>query len=107
MIVRDGDWRLFDYDVKSGRQVWIITNPDGSVTTRTDYPVEPTIDINTAQRNLAQPGWKGDYHHVASVPLNIFHDELAEASRQQDDRYISNWLNDGANSAWRTKEGRV
>lgn len=107
MKIKDGDWSLFDYDLKSGRQVWVLHNPDGSMTFRTDYPAQPTIDINQAQRNLARPGWAGDYHHVASIPLNVYHDQLAEASRQSDDRYLSRWLNDSENRAWRTKEGRV
>ena len=107
MPIRDGEWTLFDHDVKLGRTVWARHNDDGSTTFRTDYRVDPTIDINTAQRNLAQPGWKGDYHHVASIPLNIFYDQLAEASRQGDDKYISKWLNDSDQRAWRTKDGTV
>ena len=105
MKVRDGDWVLFDYDVASGRQVWSLEDADGSTTFRTDYPVQPTIDINQAQRNLAQPGWAGDYHHVASIPLNIYHDQLAQASQQDDQKFINKWLNDSDNVAWRTKEG--
>lgn len=107
MIVRDGSWRLFDYDVKTGRQVWCTTNDDGSTTFRTDYPVQPTIDENTAVRNMASSGWAGDYHRIASIPLNIFHEQLAEATRQDDQAYVSRWLNDGDNRAWRTKEGCV
>ena len=107
MIVRDGDWSLFDYDIKTGRQVWVLTNPDGSMTLRTDYPIQPTIDTNRAQRNLARNDWAGDYHQVASIPLNVFHDQLAEAARQNDQRYLSRWLNDADNRAWRTKEGSV
>lgn len=107
MKVTDGDWVLYDYDVQTGRQVWSLTNDDGSITFRTDYPVQPTIDINEAQRNMAQDNWKGDYHHVASIPLNIYHDQLAEASRQDDSAYLSKWLNDADNRAWRTKNGIV
>lgn len=107
MKIQCDGWTLFDHDVRSGRQVWYLTNDDGSITWRTDYPVQPTIDINTAQRNLAQDNWKGDYHHVASIPLNIYHDQLAAASQQGDDGYISKWLNDGDNRAWRTKDGTV
>ncbi len=107
MIIRDGDWRLFDYDMKLGRQVWYRENPDGSTTWRTDYEVQPTIDANQAARNMAPDGWKGDYHRIASIPLNVFHDQLAEASRQGDDKYLNRWLNDGGNSAWRTKSGSV
>jgi hypothetical protein len=107
MIVRDGEWTLFDVDQKMRRCVWVKTNPDGSRTFRTDYRVDPIIDDNTAFRNMLNPGWKGDYHRVASIPLNIFHDQLAEASRQDDQRHISRWLNDSDHAKFRTKEGRV
>jgi hypothetical protein len=105
--IKDGDWHLVDHDLKLGRTVWARPNPDGSTTYRTDYMVQPTIDQNTAQRNLAKRDWGGDYHHIASVPLNVFHDQLAEASRQGDDKFISRWLNDSDNRAWRTKDGTV
>lgn len=107
MMIRDGDWTLFDSDIKAGRYVWVRTNEDGSQTFRTDYMAQDTIDMNTAQRNLAQTGWAGDYHHVASIPLNVYYDQLHEASQQQDERFISKWLNDADNRAWRTKDGRV
>ena len=100
-------WTLFDYDPKTGRQVWCTVNEDGSTTFRTDYPVQPTIDINTAQRNLARDDWKGDYHQIASIPLNVFYDKLGQAAQEGDEKYISDFLNDSDNSAWRTKSGRV
>lgn len=107
MKVMDGDWSLFDYDVKTGRQVWVLHNDDGSMTFRTDYPVEATVDANTAQRNLAQDNWAGDYHQIASIPLNVYYDQLAEATKQDDQAFISKWLNDSDNRAWRTKGGTV
>lgn len=105
--IRDGDWYLVDHDFQLKRTVWARDNGDGTTTYRTDYEVDPTIEINKAQRNLAQGGWKGDYHHVASIPLNVYYDQLAEASRQGDDKFISKWLNDSDNRAWRTKEGQL
>lgn len=107
MQIKDGDWVLFDYDIPTGRQVWCLHNPDGTTTFRTDYPVDPTIDLNRAQRNMARDDWAGDYHHIASVPLNIWHEQLAEATQQDDQRFISGWLNDSDNQAWRTKDGSV
>lgn len=106
-IIRDGDWWLVSHDEKLGRTVWATENPDGSTTYRTDYRVDPLIDQNAAQRNIAGKGFKGDWHQVASVPLNVYWDQLAEASRQGDDKFISRWLNDSDNRAWRTKEGRI
>lgn len=107
MIIRDGDWVLWDADLKLKRTVWRRQEPDGSYTYRTDYQVDDTIDANAAQRNLAQAGWKGDYHMVASVPLNVFYEQLAQASKEGDDAYVNRWLNDSDNRAWRTKDGRV
>jgi len=107
MLIRDGDWTLFDCDLKLGRQVWRRDNPDGSATFRTDYMVDPTIEANKVQRNMAQSGWKGDYHHIASVPLNVLHADLMAAHSQGDDKYVSKWLNSSDNAAWRTKSGNV
>lgn len=109
MTIKDGDWELISYDYATGRSVWSYF--DGEKTTiRTDYPVEATIAENAAIRNAAQKAWKGDYHLVASIPLNILHDEnagLMKAHSEGDDKYVSRWLNDSDNSAWRTKEGSV
>lgn len=107
MKIRDGDWILYDYDPKLGRQVWYMTNPDGSMTFRTDYEATGTIAENAAMRNAAESGWKGDWHKVASIPLNVYYDQLAAAAQQDDGKYLSKWLNDSDNRAWRTKEGRV
>jgi len=105
--IYDGDWYLFDHNEKLGRTVWALNNGDGTTTFRTEYRVDPTIDENTAFRNMAEPGWKGDWHRVASIPLNVFHDQLAEATRQDDQAYISRFLNDSDNRAWRVKDGTI
>ncbi len=107
MIIRDGEWTLFDHDFKLKRTVWVRSNPDGSQTFRTDYAVEDTIEANATMRANVSQGWQGDWHKVASIPLNIYHDKLAEAVKQDDMAYLSRFLNDSDNRAWRTKEGRV
>lgn len=107
MLIRDGEWVLFDHDPKLKRTVWRRENPDGSSTFRTDYDVSDTIEANREAQLAAEKGFKGDWHRIASIPLNTFHDQLAEASRQGDDKYIARWLNDADNRAFRTKEGRI
>lgn len=108
-MIKDGDWSLFDYDFQTGRSVWSMF--DGAKTVfRIDYPVESTIAQNAALRNAAQKAWTGDYHRIASIPLNILHDEnsgLMKAHTEGDDKYVSRWLNDSDNRAWRTREGTV
>jgi hypothetical protein len=107
MTIRDENgFTLVDFDHASGRSVWSYF--DGVKTVyRTDYPVAEAIKQNTFDRNEAT-GWKGDWHRVASIPLNIIHDSgMVEAASQQDDGFMSRWLNDSDNAAWRTKEGNL
>lgn len=107
MTIRDENgWELFEHDKLTGRTVWRLY--DGEHTHfRTDYPVQQIIDDNQkAQAELRGKRW-GAGQRVASIPLNVYFDKLAEASRQNDDTYISRWLNDGDNAAFRVKEGRV
>jgi len=109
MTIRDGDWVLFDHNFQTGRTIWMLEQ-DGKTTFRTDYPVDATLAENKAMRDNADKAWKGDYHLIASVPLNVMHDEklgLLEATKQGDDKYFARWLNDPDNRAWRTKDGRI
>ena len=99
---------LFDWDKATGRTVWAKENGDGTTTFRTDYPVDSIINQNAEQRSIAANNWKGDLHQIASIPLNIAHDgALGQAIREQDDKWLTRWLNDGDNRAFRTKEGTV
>lgn len=108
MVIRDGDWTLFDADIRMGRYTWVRYNEDGSQTFRTDYECDPTVEANKAIRNMASPGWAGDYHHIASVPLGLwFNSDVGQAFTEGDMKHVSRWLNDSDNHAFRTKEGRV
>lgn len=110
MLIRDGDWTLFDHDLATGRSVWHMNDAQGKDVFRVDYPVDATISENTIIRNEASKAWKGDYHLIASIPLGVVHDQnigLTKAMSQGDDKYLSKWLNDSDNRAWRTKEGHV
>jgi hypothetical protein len=104
--IRDGDWTLVDHDPQLGRSVWHLCQ-DGFDHFRIDYQVEHLLEQNRADYNVAQTGWKGDWHKVASVPHNILHDGLDQAIQQQDRDYVKRWLNNSDNRAWRTKPGRV
>lgn len=109
MIVRDGAWRLFDYDFPTGRSTWVTEEGDKTIF-RVDYPVHKLLEENAQARNGPQSGWAGDYHRIGSVPLNLLHDEntgLEKALQNGDEKHLSRWLNDSDNRAWRTKEGRV
>lgn len=106
-MIKDGDWTLFDFDYQTGRSVWSYFDGEKTVF-RTDYPVDNLLSQNAEVRNSAEKAWKGDWHRVASVPLNVFHDSgLAQAQEQGDDAFVSRFLNDSDNRDFRTKEGVV
>lgn len=107
MRIKDGDWHLVSHDLQLKRTVWARGNGDGTTTYRTDYHIDDTLEANKAMQNTLDPGWKGDWHKVASIPVGIFHDKLAEATRQDDWKYVSKFLNDVDNRLFRAKLGRV
>jgi YD repeat-containing protein len=110
MTIRDGDWELMEWDPVTGRTVWLTRDERGRPVIRTDTPVQSTLDENATVRNATPDGWKGDWHRVASVPMQLLYDDnlgLNKAIQQGDDKYLSRFLNDPDNRAWRTKEGRV
>lgn len=109
MAIKDGDWELQSWDPVTGRTTWIMFDGEKTVI-RTDTPVAASIEENLLVRNATPEGWKGDYHRIASVPMQLLYDDnlgLNKAIQQGDDKYLSRWLNDGDNRAWRTKDGRV
>lgn len=107
MAIRDGDWTLFDHNFQLGRTVWKRTNDDGSVTFRTDYQVDKIVEQNRADLNDSHGQRWGGGRRIASIPLNLYFDKLNEAVDQQDDKFLSRWLNDSDNAAFRTFGGKV
>ena len=94
MIIQDGEWTLFDYDIKSGRQIWKRNNGDKSVTFRTDYDAREILNSNAEARVNSIGQRYGDWQRIASIPLNLYFDQLAAAQSQRDSRYIDGWLSE-------------
>lgn len=107
MVIRDGNWKLFDYDFLTGRSVWVME--DGNRTHwRTDYPVENLVRQNQFTRHATAGNAFGEWTKVASIPLNLAYSEnLVRAHSEGDDRHVKRWLNDGGNRAWRSFEGHL
>jgi hypothetical protein len=110
---KDGDWELVNWNPETGVQTWVKNEvlPNGIIeqTFRYDTPVnEANLAVNHEQSMLAGKGWKGDYHHVASLPGGWgFHGYIGEAIQADDNKAIAKWLNDPDNRAFRTKEGTI
>ena len=107
-MIRDGDWMLLDYDPATQKSTWAMFNPDGSTTVRTDMPVDAVIDENKAALAATEGQRFGEWNRAASIPLPLYHSSgMAEAVKQDDQRFISKFLNDTDNRAWRTSRGNV
>lgn len=106
-MIRDGDWTLYDHDFALGRTIWHMFDGEKDVF-RVDQNVTGLVSENAAVRNVAEKVWRGDWHRVASIPLNIAHDSgLVQAHSEGNDKFVKRFLNDSDNRAWRTKEGHL
>ncbi|MBB4347949.1 hypothetical protein [Aliirhizobium cellulosilyticum] len=107
MIIRDGDWSLFDYDHQTGRSVWCKDDGVERVF-RIDTPVDHIIRENEFTRNATSGNRMGDWVKIASIPLNhAHHENLVRAHTEGDDKFVKRWLNDGDNRAFRSFEATI
>ncbi len=99
-------WQLHERDNETGRSVWI--NRDGDdLHWKITYNSEDIVDSNRVAFNDSIGKKWGAGQIVASIPLNLYYEQLAEAQDQGDDKFVSAWLNDSDNQAFRTFRGRV
>lgn len=108
MTITDGPWQLWKHDPHTGVTTWMYFDGERRHW-RTDYPVENIISDNRmlAAERAGKRHVEGVGELVARVPLNIAFEQLNEAARQKDSGYLSRWLNDGDNAAWRVRGGRA
>lgn len=106
-VIMDGPWRLFSHDPHTGASTWVMFDGEKTVF-RTDTPMDATMIANEEARKATGRFSKGDYNRVASIPPHLLHASgFQDAFMQDDQKWISRFLNDGDNRALRTTEGRV
>ena len=96
---------LFDADPAMGRYRTYHIDPATHQHTITTHQYVPE-ELNRRKYNDDTGGWKGDFHHVASVPGNILFDLLRKGIID-DPKAFSRWLNDPDNRVFRTKAGII
>lgn len=109
MTIRDGDWTLLKWDAKTGCSTWRRENGDGTFTIRSDQPVDEIVRENEFTRNATAGNRMGDFVKVASIPNKMFWDDktgMREGFLNGDQKYMSKWLNDGDNRAFRSFESK-
>jgi hypothetical protein len=85
---------------------------DGRFAVDTEFDVQDIVDHAERLRNAAPSGWKGDMHQVASIPMPIYMQLQAEWRAKgfgyaEKQAAMHAFLNDPANSKFRTKTGKV
>lgn len=84
-------------------------NPDTEETTiQTTQDVTAVVEAN--KRDFAaidnKANWKGEWHHVASIPESLYYKLKAEG-KLDDQAYMKKWLNDPDNRFFRVRPGQV
>ena len=95
------EWHHIHTDPFTKRMTWWRDLGEGKIEVRTDYHVDEILAQNHDARMDAMGTRHGEWSRVASVPLNLHFQELAEAQSQMDRGYIDKWLTE--NSAFKTR----
>lgn len=104
--------RLLDRDPLTGITEYYHFDPDtNGFVIETQQDITNIIELNKAVVN-DNAGWRGEFHHVAHIPLSILMDlaqkQIVTTGGQiLDEKKFRAWINDSANSAFRVKRGRV
>lgn len=102
--------RQFDLDdFNAVEEVFHFDDDTGMFCIESRQDVEPLVERNKALFNAVDGSrgtWKGDWHHVASLPPVILYD-LQQKGILDDPERLRKWLNDSDNRVFRTRPGKV
>jgi len=99
--------RLLSRDPLMGTETYFHYHDENdSMTIETITDVSDIVAGNKRDFNDASSNWSGDWHRVASLPLNVLL-QLQEQGIAQDEQAFRRWLNDPDHRAYRTKPGKV
>jgi hypothetical protein len=101
--------KLFDFDPITGvRKMWHYDAEKDEATIETIIDATQIVADNKERFNSfdEKATWKGDMHHIASIPMALFYQMKAEG-KLDDQAYMKRWLNDPDNRAFRTRPGEV
>ena len=101
--------KLFDINPETGtRKMWHYDAEKDEAVIETIIDASQIVSDNKDRFNSfdEKANWKGDMHHVASIPMALFYQMKAEG-KLDDQAYMKRWLNDPDNRAFRTRPGEV
>lgn len=97
----DGSKRTFYFD-----------DATDQITIKQSVDLQDHIDLTKEAFKEARSDWKGDFHHVAAIPLILLPELekkgiMTAGGRILDKAKLKAWLNDPDNRAFRTRPGYV
>ena len=101
--------KIFDTNLEMGTQkLWHYDAEKDEATIQTIIDATNVVEVNKERFNSfdEKANWKGDMHHVASIPMALYYQMKAEG-KLDDQAYMKRWLNDPDNRAFRTRPGEV
>ena len=101
--------KLFDINTETGtRKMWHYDAEKDEATIETIIDATQIVSDNRDRFNSfdEKANWKGDMHHVASIPMALFYQMKAEG-KLDDQAYMKRWLNSPENRFFRTRPGEV
>lgn len=101
--------RLFDANPEQGiTRTFHYDEATDEATIQTSQDVTAVVEAN--KRDFAaidnKANWKGEWHHVASIPESLYFKLKAEG-KLDDQAYMKRWLNDPENRFFRVRPGQV
>ena len=101
--------KIFDTNADLGiTRTWHYDAETDQATIQTSQDVTAIVEANKADFNRVdeRANWRGEWHHVASIPEAVYYRLKAEG-KLDDDAYMKRWLNDPENQYFRTRPGQV
>jgi hypothetical protein len=101
--------RFFDANPEKGiTRTWHYNEDTDEATIQTTQDLTAVIEAN--KRDFAaidnKASWKGEWHHVASIPESIYF-QLKSEGKLDDPVYMKKWLNDPDNRFFRVRPGQL
>jgi len=107
------DRRHFDTDELTGAvETFYFDHTTDTFTIERTQDVTPIIETAKFLQNNNESGWKGEWHHVAHIPVELLpllqkQGIMDCAGRILDKGKLKAWVNDRDNRAFRTKLGEI
>jgi hypothetical protein len=107
-IVDDDGFELMEHDPVTGRNIWSKVEGGELIVRVYQKGIGAIIDANHEAKMATEGRRFGDWNRVASVPHHLAYTTgLTAAIDQQDNKWLSRFLNDSEHEGFRTSRGKV